>query len=105
MNLSPEKESELKAKVDEYNDEHKDTGMKIVAVVASKVKNKRFAAIVNDGTKSRIINFGSKNGVTFLDGADESKRAAFQARHSKIRVKDGIDVPFSPSSLAYYLLW
>ena len=51
----------------------------------SKVKNKRFY-VVYDGKK---INFGLKNGSTFIDHKDTKKRENWKKRHSKILLKDG----------------
>lgn len=50
----------------------------------SKTQNKKYYVKYNN----KIINFGAKEGHTFLDHHDENIRAAWRARHSKI-LKNG----------------
>ena len=51
----------------------------------SKCKNKRFYVRYDN----KIINFGLKNGSTFIDHHDTTKRKNWIARHSKIKNKEG----------------
>jgi len=70
----------------------------------SKNKNKRFYVIY----QAKKINFGSKNGSTFYDHKDKTKRKAWYARHSKIKDKSGNLVINNPLSASYWsanLLW
>ena len=70
----------------------------------SKKKDKRYYVIYKD----KVINFGSKNGETYIDHKDEKKRIAWRKRHSKIKLKDGrlaYTVKEQPSYWAYNLLW
>lgn len=72
----------------------------------SKAKNKRFA-LVKDGLRT---NFGlwDGSGHAYIDHQDNSKKLAWQARHSKIKQKDGrfaYKVKDSPEYLAYNILW
>ena len=70
----------------------------------SDVINKRFYVIYND----RKINFGSRNGSTFIDHQDEMKRRNWYLRHSKIRDKTGEFVIYkktSPSFWSANILW
>ena len=70
----------------------------------SKVKNKRFY-VVYSGKK---INFGLKNGSTFIDHKDPKKRKAWRARHSKILLKDGslaYKNKHQASFWSYWILW
>lgn len=70
----------------------------------SKTKNKRFYVVYNN----KIINFGSKNGSTFIDHNDEKKRKAWLARHMKIKDKQGelvYKLKSSPSYWSLNLLW
>jgi hypothetical protein len=70
----------------------------------SKNKNKRFYVIY----QAKKINFGSKNGSTFYDHKDKTKRKAWYARHSKIKDKSGetvINNKNSPSFWSANLLW
>jgi hypothetical protein len=69
----------------------------------SNAKNKRFYVIYED----KIINFGSKNGETFIDHEDEKKRRAWKARHGKIYNKNGLAYKDkkSPEFWSWNLLW
>ena len=70
----------------------------------SKAKNKRYFVVYNN----KIINFGSKDGFTFIDHKDEKKRKAWRARHIKIKNKQGEHVyklKSSPSYWSWNLLW
>jgi hypothetical protein len=70
----------------------------------SPLKNKKIRIKIN----GKILDFGAKNSFTFLEGASEAKRKAYQERHSKIFLKNGrraIDVVYSPAWLSWHLLW
>ena len=70
----------------------------------STAKGKRFFVVY----KGKRINFGSKIGKAFIDHRDNTIKRAWQARHSKIRLKDGRlahKVKSSPAWWAYHLLW
>lgn len=70
----------------------------------SKVKNKRFYVIYN----GRRINFGLKNGSTFIDHKNTKKRDAWRARFKKILLKDGTPAYKNKNQSAYWswsLLW
>jgi hypothetical protein len=71
----------------------------------SKRANKRYYVKYNGKT----INFGDPNAIsTYSDGADEKKRDAYRARHSKIKLKDGsyaFKNKSSPSYWSYNVLW
>lgn len=70
----------------------------------SKNKNKRFYVIYDD----KLINFGSKSGLTFYDHKDKIKRNNWIARHSMIKNKKGERVINNPKSASYWshnLLW
>ncbi len=70
----------------------------------SKNKNKRFYVIYH----GKKINFGLKNGSTFIDHKDTKKRDAWRARHSKIKLKDGslaYKNKHQPAFWSYWLLW
>ena len=67
-------------------------------------KIKRFYVVYHD----RIIHFGSKDGMTFIDHHDEDIRKAWIARHSQILNKEGkpvIRIKSSPSYWSYHILW
>jgi hypothetical protein len=70
----------------------------------SKIKTKRFYVVYND----KVINFGSKNGSTFLDHKDKKKKDNWFKRHSKIKNKKGeyvINNKDSPSFWSNNILW
>ena len=70
----------------------------------SKAKGKRYYVIYNN----KIINFGSDIGSTYIDHHDQKKRRAWQARHSKIKKKQGkyvYKLPSSPAYWSWHLLW
>ncbi len=67
----------------------------------SKVKNKRFYVIYN----GKKINFGLKNGSTFIDHRDKAKQSAWRARHSKIKLKDGTLAYKNKNQASYWSYW
>ena len=70
----------------------------------SKVKHKRFYVIYN----GKKINFGLDTGSTYIDHKDKKKRNAWQARHSKIKLKDGTPAYKNKNQSSYWswnLLW
>jgi len=74
------------------------------AVGYSKRKGKKYYVEYD----SKIINFGSDVGQTFLDHKDETIKKAWKARHEKIKNKNGeyvYKLKNSPSYWAYHLLW
>ena len=50
----------------------------IIQVINSPVKNKKYRAIMSDGSK---IDFGLKGSSTYLDHKDETKRNNYRVRH------------------------
>ena len=75
--------------------------------VSNKI-NKRFMITLLDGT---IIHFGLwpyKGRGAYIDHKDEKIRKAWQARHTKIMLKDGepayLNI-YSPEYYSYHLLW
>ncbi len=76
----------------------------INVVITSPVKNKKYRAIMSDGSK---IDFGLKGSSTYLDHKDETKRNNYKVRHlandkEKSLIKNLMP---SPALLSYYLLW
>ena len=70
----------------------------------SKAKGKRFY-VIYDGKK---INFGQRDGKTYIDHRDEKKRKAWRARHEKIKLKSGklaYKDPKQPAFWSYRILW
>lgn len=90
--------------IKKLNEKSEELGLDVL-IKNSNTKNKRFAAILDNG---RIVNFGSIHGFTYFDGASESKKKAYQSRHSKIKNKNGeyvYKIRNSPSYLSWHLLW
>jgi hypothetical protein len=70
----------------------------------SEKKDKRFYVIYDN----KNIHFGAKNGKTFIDHKDQTKKNNWYARHSKIKNKNGqyvINLKTSPSYWSANLLW
>jgi hypothetical protein len=75
----------------------------ILKIEPSNRAKKRFKAILSD---SKEIHFGLKEGQTYLDHKDDTKRMNYHARHCWGRQKELIDdLILSPSLLSLYLLW
>lgn len=95
----------IRSKIPYYERKFNVTNLK---VRPSPTGRKRFMATYQLNGKTYIRHFGQQQAVTYADGADRTKRLAFQARHSKIKDKKGrmvYMVPGSSSSLSYWLLW
>jgi len=71
---------------------------KIVRIEKSKTKFKKYRAIVSDGKKTRIVNFGDKRYEQFkdstplklyksLDHGDKRRRELYFMRHSGVMTK------------------
>ena len=70
----------------------------------SNTKGKRYDVKYDN----KWIPFGSATGKTFIDHKDKDKKKAWQARHSKIKNKDGQLVhklKTSPSYWSWNILW
>lgn len=75
-----------------------------VSLSLSEKPNKKIRVIIDN----KVIHFGDKRSQTFLEGASESKRKAYKARHERVLLKDGrraIDVKYTPAWLSYHILW
>lgn len=74
----------------------------------SQSKGKRFVLITNDGKR---VNFGLwpfTGDGSFLDHGNNDIKKAWQARHSKIKLKDGrfsYKVKNTPEYLSWNILW
>jgi hypothetical protein len=77
--------------------------LQIVKVEPSPRQTKRFRAFINNG---KYIDFGLKEGKTFIDHGDLDKRMNFISRQYWGRQKELIDnLTLSPALLSMYLLW
>lgn len=75
-----------------------------VKINPSTARGKRLKAeLFENGQKIKTINFGSKNGFTFFDGANEQKRKSYIARHSK--AGEDWNNPKTAGFWARWVLW
>lgn len=82
--------------------------VKDLKIERSSRPEKRFVARFMIGNRKRTVHFGLKGGSTYIDHRDKKIRAAWRARHSKIKLKDGrfaYRVPGTAESFSYHLLW
>ncbi|AEA06954.1 conserved hypothetical protein [Lausannevirus] len=81
--------------------------VKNLKITKSGRSQKRYKAEFMMDGEPHIVHFGQKGAFTFADGAPESKRQAYRARHSKIlnKGRTAYKVPGSASSLAWVILW
>jgi hypothetical protein len=85
-------------------DRLKELNIPYESVMLSPRPDKKIRIVINN----KIIDFGAKNSITYIEGATEEKRKSYIARHSKILLKDGsraIDKKYSPAYLSFYVLW
>jgi hypothetical protein len=75
--------------------------MKLLEIVKSKNKNKRYTAIFLVNGKYKKISFGSSNHLNYLMHKDKERRRLYRARHQH----DNINNPLSAGALAWYILW
>jgi hypothetical protein len=68
-------------------------------ITKSNRKDKRFLATFKDGTK---IHFGLKNGSTYIDNKDKTKRENYIKRH---QVRENFNNPKTAGSLSKNILW
>jgi hypothetical protein len=78
--------------------------MKIINVVKSDRKGKKYTAILDN---AKEVHFGSDVSQSYVEGASDEKREAYLRRHMANSVeKHRIDnLIMSPSLLSAYLLW
>ena len=71
----------------------------LLAFYPSPRKDKRYRMVLAEPSKS--LDFGLKNGNTFIDHGDELKRKNYLSRHSKREDWDTIN----PGSASRFVLW
>jgi hypothetical protein len=82
--------------------------MKIIQIIDSPKKDKRFRAIIDDGSHlEKYLDFGLKNGSTYLDHHDKNKRLAYWLRHLNNPLERDrlLNLELSASVLSARLLW
>jgi len=77
--------------------------MKLVKIVKSSKKNKKFDAIfLKDNGKNKTVSFGQANANDYTITGDKDARARYRKRHAKdLKTKD----PTRAGYLSYYILW
>lgn len=76
--------------------------MKIIKIIPSPRKNKRYRVYLNDG---KYYDFGLLGGNTYIDHHDKNKRDNYRKRHYAME-KHFIDNLIPSAALySYYLLW
>jgi hypothetical protein len=65
-------------------------------------KNKLIATFQKDDGKIKKVSFGVKNSFSYIDGADETIRNAYLARHKKDILNPD---PTTKGNLSYYITW
>ena len=83
--------------------------IKLLNIKPSTRKNKRLMAtfkLTKKGyePKDYIVHFGAKNGSTFIDHKDQTKRTNWLKRHSYSLEKADY-IPWSPAVLSWKILW
>ena len=78
--------------------------VKIINVIDSPRKNKRFRAVLDNG---KHYDFGLDTGSTYIDHHDKKKRMAYWARHIKARGERALidNLIPSPALFSLALLW
>jgi hypothetical protein len=77
----------------------------VVDIKLSDKPDKKLMVELRDG---KIIHFGAKNSLTFLEGADENKKKLYQLRASKIKNKQGrftYKLANTANFWAFHILW
>lgn len=82
----------------------KEIGLNLQVKISTK-KEKKLMAILPNG---KVVHFGQKGSITYLEGASDEKRKSYLARASKITNKSGeytALIPFTSNYLAINILW
>jgi hypothetical protein len=81
--------------------------IEVLELIHSPKENKRFRITLEVDGNIKSWDFGAKNGSTFVDHADERKRAAYWARHCANPVERHRIENVIPSAALFsaYLLW
>ncbi len=87
--------------------------MWLLSVKPSTVKDKRYTAVFckckvkNEckGTFQKTVHFGQDTATTYVDGAPESKKSSYLARHGAPKAGQDWSKPDTAGSLAKHLLW
>ena len=76
--------------------------MKLIDIIPSKNKNKKYTAIFEiDDDKIKKISFGASGYQDYTLTKNKDKRRLYRARHKH----DNINNPLTPGALSFYILW
>jgi len=76
--------------------------IKLINIVKSWKPDKKFVALFEVDGRSRNVHFGSATSQTYVEGADDLKKANYLKRHA---VRENWDNPITPGSLSKHILW
>lgn len=75
--------------------------MKLIKIIKSDVKGKKWSAFFDKDGKEKKVNFGATGYTDFTLGATEEQRKSYRARHSS-----GATAPAdTANALSYHILW
>ena len=76
--------------------------VELLYIRKSKTKSKKWVAVFKiDNDKQKKVRFGATGYTDYTLGASKKQRDNYRNRHKN----DNINVPLSPGSLSYYILW
>jgi hypothetical protein len=75
--------------------------MKLIDIIPSKNKNKKYTAIFEIDDKIKKVNFGASGYQDYTLTKNKDKRRLYRARHKH----DNINNPLTPGALSFYILW
>lgn len=76
--------------------------IKLINIVKSWKPDKKFVALFEVDGRSHNVHFGSATSQTYVEGADDLKKANYLKRHA---VRENWDNPITPGSLSKHILW
>jgi hypothetical protein len=76
--------------------------IKLINIVKSWKPDKKFVALFEVDGRSRNVHFGSATSQTYVEGADDLKKANYLKRHA---IRENWDNPITPGSLSKHILW
>lgn len=78
--------------------------LQIIAIIDSPLTNKKYRAIINDGSH---FDFGLKGSKTYIDHNNQYLRENYRKRHLANEKEYYLidNAIMSPALLSYYLLW
>lgn len=75
--------------------------MKLIKIIKSTAKGKKWTAIFSKDDKEQRVNFGAKGYLDYTLSATDKQREAYRARHDKEKNQPAN----TPGALSYHVLW